>query len=90
MCNENAVCICDIGYSQVDCSVKISDPPKIIGLSIKQNFIDSSNGNPKDLIISLARFVSENVNSSIIVSVLVGFLIFKSFFCFLLCYLIYF
>lgn len=77
LCNDNAICVCETGYSQVDCSVKISNPPKIIGLSIQKNFIDSSNGNPKDLIVSLSRFVSENVNSSINVSILVSCLIYK-------------
>ena len=72
VCNENGTCLCNQGWSLVDCSVKLSDPPKIIGLSTKQIFIDNSNSNPKDLIVSLARFVVENPNSTIKVSVMVS------------------
>lgn len=74
-CNDNGECDCDAGYSQVDCSIKLSDAPRIIGLSTKKNAIDSSLGNPKDIIISLARFVAENSDSKIKVSIHVSILL---------------
>ena len=74
-CNDDGTCTCEQGYSQVDCSVKLSDAPKIIGLSTKQNAIDSSSGNPKDVIVSLARYVADNPSSKIRVSIHVNNLI---------------
>ncbi|CAF0919356.1 unnamed protein product, partial [Brachionus calyciflorus] len=67
-CSLDGICICEPGYSQVDCSVKLSDPPKILGVSTDSSIIDSSNGNPKEVIISLARFVAENPSSKFKIS----------------------
>lgn len=63
----------------MDCSVKLSDAPRIIGLSTKQNLIDNSLGNPKDIIISLARFAAENPDSKIKVSIHVSILFTQEF-----------
>lgn len=69
LCDDSGSCVCNAGFAHVDCSVNLSEAPKIIGSSLQTNSFDiSSKGNFSDIVISLARFVAENSDSSIRVS----------------------
>ena len=71
VCNNDGICACDIGFSEVDCSINLNDVPKITCTSTNSTTIDSSIERPTSIILCLSHFVSENPNSKIKVTVYV-------------------
>jgi hypothetical protein len=71
-CNSYGVCDCDDGFTLVDCSLKLSDPPKIIGISTRFDTVDNSESNFQDLILYMSNFANDYSSSKVKVAIFVS------------------
>lgn len=75
------VCTCNANYSGSDCSLSATDSPLLVGSTYTNNMFDYSSSSTSDILLVVKKFVSDNPNGVVKVSVvrILKFIFNKSF-----------
>lgn len=71
-CSINGVCVCKLGYSRADCSIKLSNAPVFLKTMYQNDTYDLKNGTLRDAILKLEKFETGVMSSVVKTTALVN------------------